>query len=256
MIVGPARQHLFDLSQHLHVIGCVTIAPQKLPSSVNSLNQPGALALGAKPGVPPPGPNPCELEPQELKRSRLLTPTPEIPDCIEARFLETRLFCMHRQAIFAETLGQSPKEGLCLGADLKAEHHIITEYHNFTPTFESVATEVVDPLVDHFVQVDVRKNGRDNRSLWDSGGAWHAERLRMDQFVDQAQEASVVDPLTKHIHQRTPGYAAEILLEVNLDDCAVKVASDVGQHPAMLMPVYFRSFLAGKCGFRDQVARV
>src|SRR5262245_3271130 len=99
----------------------------------------------------------------------------------------------------------------------KEQDEIIAVAYEKRTTHEPRLHDLLDPFIEHFVQVDVRENGRNNTTLG-------APRLRIRQhsvfqdprlqpFANQSQQHAVAYPAAKNRHQMSVSHGVEELAD-------------------------------------------
>ena len=109
-----------------------------------------------------------------------------------------RLGLMEREPVSTETFAQHLKHSLAAVAVFEGDDKVIGESHQLAPSVEARLRHVLEPLVQHMVQVDVREHRRDHPAL---RGTSHRlvqgvlfEHPRLQPFVDHAPCDAVLDP--------------------------------------------------------------
>ena len=105
---------------------------------------------------------------------------------------------MEREPVSTETFAQRVKQPLAAVAVFEGDDKVIGESHQLAPSLEARFRHALEPLVQHMVQVDVRKHRRDHPAL---RGANHRpvqsalfEHPRFQPFVDHAPCDAVLHP--------------------------------------------------------------
>ena len=141
---------------------------------------------------------------------------------------EPRLLGVERQTLLRESLGKHVQDPLRVLAMLKAENEVIG-----VPNFGSHAAQarlhlVLEPLVEHIMQVNVGQQGTDDLPL--SGpGLGDQEPTVFDDtdvnpFPNQPEDAAVANPSLDERHELAPHNPVEVALNVGFEDicgCAV-----------------------------------
>src|SRR3989475_639305 len=141
---------------------------------------------------------------------------------------EPRLLRVERQTILCESLGKHFQNPLRVLAILKAENEVIG-----VPNFGSHAAEarlhlVLEPLVEHIVQVNIGQQGTDDLPLSGSGLGDQEPTVFDDTdvnpFPNQLEDAAVANPSLDERHELAPHNPVEVALNVGFEDiggCAV-----------------------------------
>src|SRR3984893_4875175 len=142
---------------------------------------------------------------------------------------QPRLLRVERQTIPRESLGKHFQDPLRVLAVLKAENEVIG-----VPNFGSHAAQarlhlVLEPLVEHLLQVNVGQQGTDDLPLSGPGLGYQEpavfDTANVNPFPNHPEDAAVANPSLDERHELAPHNPVEVALNVGFEDiggCAVK----------------------------------
>src|SRR3989338_5775108 len=131
---------------------------------------------------------------------------------------QPRLLGMKRQAILRESLGEDLQDSLRVLAILKAENEIVRVSDFGGPPAQARFHLLLEPLIEHVMEVDVGQQGTDDLPLSGPGLGDQEPAVfddaNVNPFLNQAEDAAVANPSLDERHELTPHNRVEVALNV------------------------------------------